>query len=244
MAVYSDIITVAYFISGQKSPDQNATLTTNEITIALNGISYIIAHFNRMPWFNIQLQELSTDAKTTYIYIGETVTSSDSDVTVIVSPYYTLIYAASIQIGSAQYVMRTMSLNDLRNTRTSFIAGKSTVLYYDNFLDDNNNYYTKIQVNPTNNTGIIHMIGSAGLTAPTDETDTILYGFELYFAYELSRYISAIYGRMGDWESQNSQHYIELKDEFESYSQAFAKPKGSNTLTQRSNTFILPFTSS
>ncbi len=237
MATFENIILDAYFLMGKKSPDQNSALSTNDVTLALRGMNYIIAHHRKMPWFNVQLQQVDTTDNTQFIYIGETVTSSETNVSVINKPFFSNIIGATVEISNTRYVVNVYPLTELDNTRLTRISGKPNAIYYDNFLDDSNNYYTKIFVNPSNNNYTIHLIGSAGLSDVSLETDTVLNGFDLFLTYEIARYLAGIFSRMEQWNSQNEAYRNKIKDEFISQNLNLGKPRSTNRLTKQTGSF-------
>jgi len=202
MADATKIITFAYYLMGKKNPEQDTALTAQQLSLGLDALNFIIADLRNKDWFNNQLAIISTTAGTRYIYIGETVTTAETNVTIITAPYFSIISAASTQIAQTFFPMNIHNLATLYTTNFTESTGRPNAIYVQNEVDESNNFFTKIYVNPRNNAYTLTFIGVPG-QSDSGETTTLMNGFEKYLTYQIGQYLSSIYNRMEQWNSQN-----------------------------------------
>jgi len=221
MSLVSDIIENAYNVAGIVTPI-SGTVTAAQSTLGLSQLNEIIAAKRKMSWFAVQPYQVDFDLSTNKLFIGETVTSGDPNVTVINQQFFSSITQAAIILQAGgnpiRYAIDIQMRGQLDNinylvTRT----GRPKTLWYQNRLDSSNNYFTDIFINPINSIYDLEIYGMPGAVDFSGTTDTILNGLEEYLKYELAKNLCEIHNSVDrDWgpnkQASHRQAMIDLQD--------------------------------
>lgn len=240
MATVENIVDSAFWMAGILSPPVQ-TASVAQTTLAVAELNDIVSQKRRLPWFNVQLQEVAVAATTPFIYIGETVTSTDTDVTVVNEPFFSVILSATARQNISRYVLNIFPYSQLDNVNWAQTAGFPEAIFYANFLDDSNNFYTKIGSLPINTIYTYHFTGIAGLADFTSESDLLLNGMSQYLKYELSKRLAAIYNALDEWISKNESTRLKIENEFKSQSSLSITPTNTSRLSTRSSSTTATF---
>jgi hypothetical protein len=240
VATVENIVDSAYWIAGILSPPVQ-TASVDQTALALSELNDIVAQKRRLPWFQVQLQELSFAATTEFIFIGSTVTSVDTNVTVVNEPFFSTILAATARQSTSRYVLNIFPYSQADNINWTQSNGFPAAIYYGNFLDDENNYYTKIQVLPVSTSYTFNLTGIAGLDDYSSESDILLNGMQQYLKYELSKRLAGLYNSLDEWMQKNESTRLSIENEFRQQSTIVLRPRNSSRLSTRTTSTTSTF---